>query len=215
LYVYIVEPLLRWLFLQRGLALVQAGCVVVNGRTRLITAPIRSTITEAVSAALKDESHGCLLSHDLTLIQPTGEAFSYPKPIILHKALETPWMRWLGARLRRRRLPTATLNAFVQSVWPPRRLSLNQQIPYASITDRAQIDDIVLLAQNGHPVTPPVTPEEVVAQLVANGRDDYGFPLYDLLLTQADPAHGEKLSAREQTILRTALAAGEISSVLP
>ncbi len=193
LYNNIVEPLLRWLFLRHRAVLVQAGGIVDQGdRVRLLTHPHRPVISAAVLAALAEQPDPAWLGHDLVVLTAAGEVLAFPKPLTLVKRLESPWIRRLGAWLRRMHLPVATVNSLVQGLIPPRQSLVSDLLPRAEVCAAgrpARLDRL----------DPAALPEDPVDALIASGRDPYGFPLLARLIAQT----GEPpLEAQEAGVLR-------------
>src|SRR5215210_1531525 len=142
LYTNIVEPVLRWTFVEKGFALVHGACVAIDDRAYLITARTDTGKTTTILRLLDNYSDFTFLSDDLTLLRPDGSVLSYPKPLTISAhtvvAVNSPLLtrrermtlplqsrlhsksgRFFGMLLAKTRLPMATMNAIIQLLVPP------------------------------------------------------------------------------------------------
>ena len=72
LYTNIVEPLLRWTFVEKGFALVHGACLAFGDDAYLVTARTDTGKTTTMLRVL-DSQPGCsFISDDLTLVSPEG-----------------------------------------------------------------------------------------------------------------------------------------------
>src|SRR6478672_7190415 len=85
LYTNAVEPLLRWLFVEHGFALVHGACVANGDDAYLITARTDTGKTTTILRLLDHEPTWDFLSDDLTLLTPDGRVMMYPKPLTISK----------------------------------------------------------------------------------------------------------------------------------
>ena len=142
LYTNIVEPVLRWTFVEHGYALVHAACLAVGDRAFLITARTDTGKTTTILKTLDSQPACSFLSDDLILIHPDGYVLSYPKPLtisrhtvqavrrrcfrggerltlVFQSRLHSRSGRQFAFVLTRTGLPVATINAIVQAIVPP------------------------------------------------------------------------------------------------
>ena len=175
-YANVLEPLFRWLLPQRGAALIRAGCVGGSQGAELLLAAQTAVRQTAVLSAV---AHGRpYLAHDLTLLTADGRALPYPKPLTEQRLLESHVMRHIGAFLRRLGLPTVTLNAYAQRLFPPRQ----HPAPPVAHSDGAPITAVSFLdGQTG------LDGHQTADLLQSYARDHLGFPLFAQLETELTP----------------------------
>lgn len=202
LYTNVVEPMLRWLFVEKGYALVHGACLDIDGRGVLITA---KTDTGKTTTCLKSiQTHGSsFLSDDMVIITPEGRALSYPKPLTISfhtlKAIsnaplalsEKVWLQFqsrVHSRLGRRfgfflsalNLPVATMNAFLQILVPPPKFSIEYLVPGTAVTTSIDLTHMVSI-EKGEPLIQEIQPDEASQVLRVNTEDAYGFPPYPVI----------------------------------
>ena len=179
LYINVVEPLIRYVLLHRHVALIRGGTVVSNHEAWLLSAPTRDKTTEMVLEKIRSSTSPVkYLSHDLTLIRADGTCFAFPNTVIQHKALEWPLIRQIGAQVRRGNLPATTIGAWVQSVWPPQQLNIQQVAEGVEIESETLLDRVVVTDEEGV----IVTGDRLISTLQANSQDLLGFPLFEDLV---------------------------------
>lgn len=198
LYTHVLEPLLRWILPQHGLALVPAGCLLVNGRGRLVTAPLREQRQAAVWHTAKTAT-GSYVSHELVIVNAQGEILPFPKPLTHRRVLEKPAVRQLGAWLRRLSLPTVTLNAYLQRLMPPRQKWMRDMLPNGRKQLPAAVAHELWVVQEGGEAR-ELSPVEGMDYLLNHAQDAYGFPLFTRLEAELRP-----VQALEREIVTQAL----------
>ena len=201
LYTNVVEPVLRWAFVERGYALVHGACMSDGDNAFLITARTDTGKTTTVLKTLDAHKEYGFLSDDLTLLRDDGTVLSYPKPLTISRhtlhAVNTPLLtpferftlffqsrlhsksgRWFGLLLTRFDLPMATTNALVQWLVPPPKYPIQRLVPHASVTTSAKLAGMVVI-ERGTTNHIPLNHRQAVDTLLANCDDSYGFPPYD------------------------------------
>jgi hypothetical protein len=68
LYTNVIEPLLRWTFVQKGYVLLHAACLSFNGRATLITAKTDTGKTSTIILTCKHSNNCEFLSDDMTIL---------------------------------------------------------------------------------------------------------------------------------------------------
>ena len=227
LYTNIVEPVLRWTFVEHGYALVHAACLAVGDRAFLITARTDTGKTTTILKTLDSQPACSFLSDDLILIHPDGYVLSYPKPMTISRhtveAVKTPLLSWrerltlvfqsrLHSRsgrqfafvLTRTGLPVATINAIVQAIVPPPKYHVDRLVPTAASTARATVTGLVVI-QRGDDGQRQLDEDEAVTILLENCEDAYGFPPYSQIESFLHSGNGTNLALVEQTTIRAAL----------
>jgi hypothetical protein len=234
LYTNVVEPVLRWIFVRRGFALVHAACISVAGKALLVTAQTDTGKTTTILKTL--DAYPCrFLSDDLTLLSPTGQVLAYPKPLTVSRhtvgAVRTPSLTRLqrlglplqsrihsrsGRRfallLTRTRLPVATINAVVQFIVPPPKYDIEKLVPTAEYVPSAELSGLVVI-ERGHDEIRELSRSEAVEMLLRNCEDAYGFAPYPAI---AGFLHGEgasDLHTIERSIVENGLAAADATLI--
>ncbi len=227
LYTNVVEPILRWRFVEEGYALVHGACVGVKGRAFLITARTDTGKTTTMLKAL-DAHPWSFLSDDLTLVAPDGAVLMYPKPMTISNhtvhAVRQPRLTWwerftliFQSRLHSRsgrifamfiaktHLPVATVNTIVQMLVPPPKYHVDRLIPGVRVDPVAQLAGLVII-QRGGTGDAALEPAEALDILLANCEDAYGFPPYNTIEHFLHSSNGSDLRARERQIIADAFA---------
>ncbi len=231
LYTNVVEPILRWTFVERGYALVHGGCFTVGDRAYLITARTDTGKTTTMLHLLSQQRLGgaeiAFLADDLTLLTPDGRVLAYPKPLTVSRhtvAAINPaaltrtqrlklWYqsrvhsracRRLALRLAGGTLPMATVNALVQLLVPPPKYAIQQLIPAARVVPEAWLAGVFFIERGGEEEY-TLDPSQAVEQLMCNSADAYGFPPYSALEPFLCRTEAVDLRARERQIVARAL----------
>jgi dolichol-phosphate mannosyltransferase len=227
LYTNVVEPVLRWAFVERGYALVHAACMASGENAFLITA---RTDTGKTTTALKtlDNLPFSFLSDDLTLLSPDGRVLTYPKPLTISRhtltAVKTPLLRTrerlglivqsrvhsrsgrlFGLIVARTRLPAATINALVQLVIPPPKYQVDRLVPHVAIAPEAQLVSLAIIQREGEEGSVLLDPREALDILLSNCEDAYGFPPYPAIQHWLHSRNGKDLKSVERSIVERAL----------
>jgi hypothetical protein len=164
----------------------------------LLPAPSKEERLTAVLTARQQTPTLTYLSHEVTLLTSDGDAWSLPTPIPAPRWLERPWVRRWGARLRRLTLPTVTLNAYTQWLFPPRYTAVADLIPISQQTHTAPL-----------PQLDPATAATLTHTLQQDASSAYDFPLFNRLLSEIPPATAEAWHSQERQILTKILTAAK------
>jgi dolichol-phosphate mannosyltransferase len=227
LYTNVVEPILRWTFVERGYALVHAACFADGDRAFLITA---RTDTGKTTTTLKtlDRHPYAFVSDDLTIVCPDGRVLTYPKPLTISRhtvqAVKTPLLsrrerfglifqsrlhsrngRRFAMLIAKLRIPAATLNAVVQFLVPPPKYHVERLIPTAQIAPAATLTGLVVIERGGLGEA-ELAPAEALEILLQNCEDAYGFPPYAQIEGFLHSRNGHDLKQAERAIIAAALA---------
>ncbi len=227
LYTNTVEPVLRWMFVERGYALVHAACVEHEGNAYLITAKTDTGKTTTMLKVLDEMPLG-FVSDDMTLVNSEGGVLPYPKPLTISRhtltAVKRPTLsrrqrlglpiqsrlhsrsgRKVGFALARTKLPVATMNAMAQRLIPPPKYDITQLVPTAEVADKAGVRGMIVIERGGSGET-ILEPVEALDVLLLNCEDAYGFPPYEAI----EPYlrfNGSDLKNKEREIISAAFAA--------
>lgn len=228
LYTNVVEPVLRWAFVERGYALVHAACMALDERAFLLTARTDTGKTTTCLKALDSRPYS-FLSDDLTLLAPDGQVLTYPKPLTISRhtlaAVKTPLLarreRWglivqsrlhsrsgrlFGLVVSRTGLPAATINAVVQRIVPPPKFQVDRLVPDVAIAPEAQLAAMAIIEREGEDADLPLDSAEALEILLRNCDDAYGFPPYPEIEGWLHSRNGRDLKRVEREIVASALA---------
>ncbi len=227
LYTNVVEPVLRWMFVTKGYALVHGACISADGEATLITAKTDTGKTTTILKALDARSYE-FLSDDLTLLNEEGEILCYPKPLTISRhtlrAVSTPLLR-MGERARlvyqsrlhsrsgrrfamliaKLRLPAATINAVVQLLVPPPKYHIQRLVPDVSLALRARLRKLYVIERGDERRQYQLEQNTAAETLLANSEDAFGFPPYPALARFLTQYNGHDLAAAERDIVSQAL----------
>ena len=199
LYTNVVEPLLRWLMVRKGYALVHGACLEIDGKGVLITA---QTDTGKTTTCLKTiREHGSsFLSDDMVIVSPDGTALSYPKPLTIsahtlgaisdsplpfrqklwlqiQSRLHSKTGRRFGLIMAALRMPVATMNAITQIIVPPPKFFIEELLPQAEVKSSLKLTHMIVI-ERGEALLEPLDLAGATTILFANTEDAYGFPPY-------------------------------------
>ena len=227
LYTNVVEPILRWMLVQKGYALVHGACTCVDGRAALVTA---QTDTGKTTTILRLLAHHPLafLSDDMVILRADGQLLCYPKPLTISRhtlsavngATLSLWQklalfvqsrvhsksgRRTALTLTRMPLPMASVNAVAQIVVPPPKYSIGQLIPGVTTAREGKLSHVIVI-EVGPDLEVPLDFPDAVRILLSNCEDAYGFPPYAALEPFLYFWNGDYLRIMESDIIKEALA---------
>jgi hypothetical protein len=211
---------------ERGYALVHGACLAVDGEAFLITARTDTGKTTTMLRVLDTQRDYAFLSDDLTLVSPSGQVLTYPKPLTISRhtlvAVNTPLLtwseraglviqsrvhsksgRWFGLLLSKSRLPMATTNAIIQYLVPPPKYHVDRLVPHVQMAQQARLAGMVVI-ERGAGDEVQLGETEALEILMANCEDSYGFPPYEEIKETLFWANGRDLRAEERQIVSTA-----------
>jgi putative flippase GtrA len=196
LYTNVIEALLRFIAVSRGVILLHSACLEIDGRGLLLSARTDTGKTGSVLKLLRE--HGArFLSDDMTILHPDGHATCFPKPLtISHHTLRAvqagdltaaEWRRLkLQSRLHSKEgrnfglvlaglnIPIMGINSLTQRIVPPPKYNVDRLVE-CSVVRNVQIDNLFVI-ERGEPVLADIPFEEAIQTLVENTDDAYGFP---------------------------------------
>jgi len=226
LYTNVVEPIMRWLFVRKGAALVHGACLSMDGKASLVTAGTDTGKTTTILQVLAKHPWG-FLSDDMTILTRDGKVLSYPKPLTISRhtlrAVDTARLslrerlglqiqsrlhsrsgRMIGLSLGRTILPAASLNAWVQLLIPPPKYGIQRLIPQAPIVSSADLANVVFI-ERGPEQEEDLEWNQMVDLLIEHAEDAYGFPPYPSLAPFLSSWKGKDLHPDEREIIGEAL----------
>lgn len=202
LYVNLVEPLLRFLFISRGFILLHSACLDRNESGLLLSAPPDTGKTTTV---LKCVNNGfSFLSDDMTIIKLPNQALCFPKPMTIsshtfktaisvsnahhndrsmrvRSLVHSKTGRAFMHKLAKLNVPIFTINTIGQSIVRPPKYSINSILQEAKIKNDTKVDNLYFLKREGNDVIPLDT-TSALDLAVENSDDAFIFPPYAELL---------------------------------
>jgi len=202
LYVNIVEPLLRFLFISRGFILLHSACLDKSESGLLLSAPPDTGKTTTVLKCVKNGFS--FLSDDMTIIKLPNQALCFPKPMtisshtfktavsvsntrdtdssmrvrsLIHSKTGRAFMHKLG----KLNVPIFTINTIGQSIIRPPKYSINSILQDAKIKKDTKIHNLYFLEREGNNFIPLDT-TSALDLAVENSDDAFIFPPYAELL---------------------------------
>ena len=228
LYTNVIEALLRFVSVSRGVILLHSACLELNGSGLLLSARTDTGKTGTVLTLLR-EYGARFLSDDMTIIDPHGNATCFPKPLTIShhtlRAVQTgdltraEW-RWLkvqsrlhskegrnfGMVLAGLNVPIMGLNSLTQRIVPPPKYNVDRLVE-CNIIRSTNVENLFVI-ERGAPVLEDVPYVDAIATLVDNTDDAYGFPPFrqmaPSIVIGADDY--QELRRKERAILTSAMA---------
>ena len=236
LYTNVVEPLLRFMLVDRGYMLLHAACIQIDGHSIILSAQTDTGKTSTILSLLR-RHEGTFYSDDMLVVTRHGMARRYPKPLTisahtlhavpqnrlkLHQRLSLSWQsrlhsrggRAVGKRMGERNLPIMAMNAAVQMMVPPPKYMVTELVD-CRIGNEIPIQDIYLIERGRPSHVAPVDRSDALRELLLNTEDAYGFPPYAELaprLVIGGRDHAQ-LRHEEASILASALEWAEITRI--
>lgn len=196
LYTNVIEALLRFIAVSRGVILLHSACLELDGHGLLLSARTDTGKTGSVLKLLRE--HGAkFLSDDMTILHPDGHATCFPKPLtISHHTLravhagdltQAEWRRLkLQSRLHSKEgrdfglvlaglnIPIMGINSLTQRIVPPPKYNVDRLVE-CNVIRNTQIENLFVI-ERGEPVLEDIPFDEAIQTLVENTDDAYGFP---------------------------------------
>jgi hypothetical protein len=232
LYTNLVEPVLRWTFVERGYALVHGATIAFGDRAYMITARTdtgkTTTLLKILDHQRRNTDSAAFISDDLTLVKPDGTALTYPKPLtISHHTVQAINSAALTSRERltlmyqsrihsrsgrrlafnmtkARALPMATINTIVQLLVPPPKYHVNRLVPKVKMAHHGTLTGLFII-EKGVEADTHLDEQEAIDILLANCEDAYGFPPYHDIKEFLYISNGVDLRPVEKSIIRSAM----------
>lgn len=202
LYVNLVEPLLRFLFISRGFILLHSACLDKNASGLLMSAPPDTGKTTTVLKCVKKGYS--FLSDDMTIIRLPNEALCFPKPMTisshtfktavsvsnyrdtdrslrLRSLVHSKTGRAFMHKLAKLNVPIFTINTIGQSIVRPPKYSINSILQDAKIKKGTKVDNLYFLKREGNEFIQLGT-TTALDLAIENSDDAFIFPPYAELL---------------------------------
>ena len=202
LYVNLVEPLLRFLFVSRGYILLHSACLDKNNSGFLMSAPPDTGKTTTVLKCVKNGYS--FLSDDMTIIRMPDEALCFPKPMTIsshtfktavsvsnasdkersmriRSLVHSKSGRAFMHKLAKLNVPIFTINTVGQSIVRPPKYGINSILKDANIKNNTKVDNLYFLKREGNEFTKLDT-SVAIDLAIENSDDAFIFPPYSELL---------------------------------
>ncbi len=202
LYVNLVEPLLRFLFISRGFILLHSACLDKNESGLLMSAPPDTGKTTTVLKCVKNGFS--FLSDDMTIIKLPNQAMCFPKPMTIsshtfktavsvsntrdtersmrvRSLVHSKTGRSFMHKLAKLNVPIFTINTLGQSIVRPPKYSINTILQDAIIKKVTRVDSLYFLKREGNEFIQLDT-DTALDLAVENSDDAFIFPPYAELL---------------------------------
>src|SRR6266700_7258416 len=200
-YTNILEPLLRFVMVSRGRMLLHSACVELAGTGVMLSALTDTGKTGTVLRLLREHG-GRFLSDDMTVIDRSGNASWFPKPLTIsahtlravsaEDLTRSEWRRLqiqsrlhsrggrsIGMLLSRFNLPIMGINALTQMLIPPPKYTVDRLVPCLMASD-TRVSELFII-ERGTPRLADLDKRDALTQLLANTDDAYGFPPFRYL----------------------------------
>jgi dolichol-phosphate mannosyltransferase len=228
LYTNVVEPMLRWMLVQHGYALMHGACLATgDDEALLLTARTDTGKTSTLLRLLARQRLG-FLSDDMVILRPNGEVLCFPKPLTIsahtlsavsglarlawYERLMLPLQSRVHSRsgrlfakiLARMPLPVATINTLVQMLIPPPKYAIDRLVPSVIFTRASRIAQRFEI-QRGPDHETLVEQPQAHTMALEDCEDAYGFPPYAALEPFLTTCGGRDLRPEEQQIIADGL----------
>jgi dolichol-phosphate mannosyltransferase len=236
-YTNLVEPLLRFMLVQRGRMLLHGATLGLNGKTITLSARTDTGKTSTVLRLLQAH-RGVFYSDDMVVVAADGWVSRYPKPLTIsahtvnaaprnrlglrarvtlpaRSRLHSRLGRAIGQRLGELNLPIMAMNSLVQTVCPPPKYPVTDLVD-CEIGQRTRLEHLFVIERGDASELSVIPPDQAVGVLMENTEDAYGFPPYariapSLVLGERDI---QELRTREREILQSALAGCSVVKIV-
>jgi len=195
-YTNVIEALLRFVLVSQGRILLHSATLELDGCGVMLTARTDTGKTGTILRLLRERS-GRFLSDDMTIVEPDGLAFCYPKPLTIsahtlravnqdalcrrehlklavQSRLHSKGGRSVGSRLADLNLPIMALNAVTQAIVPPPKYMVDRLVPceFAASTKVREL----FVIERGPAAMEELDHDRALDIMLENTDDAYGFP---------------------------------------
>jgi dolichol-phosphate mannosyltransferase len=195
-YTNVVEALLRFVLVSQGRILLHSATLELDGCGVMLTARTDTGKTGTILRLLRERS-GRFLSDDMTIVEPDGLAYCYPKPLTIsahtlravnqdalrrrehlklavQSRLHSKSGRSAGSRLADMNLPIMALNAFTQAIVPPPKYMVDRLVP-CKFAASTRVRELFVI-ERGPSAMEELDHDRAIDILLENTDDAYGFP---------------------------------------
>jgi dolichol-phosphate mannosyltransferase len=195
-YTNVIEALLRFVLVSQGRILLHSATLELDGCGVMLTARTDTGKTGTILRLLRERS-GRFLSDDMTIVEPDGLAFCYPKPLTIsahtlravnqdalrrrehlklavQSRLHSKSGRSVGSRLADMNLPIMALNAVTQAIVPPPKYMVDRLVPCEFATS-TRVRELFVI-ERGPAAMEELDHDRAIDIMLENTDDAYGFP---------------------------------------
>ncbi|MGW8764139.1 glycosyltransferase [Streptomyces sp. NPDC055815] len=222
-YTNVLEALLRFVLVARGRMLLHSACVELGG-TGVMLSALTDTGKTSTVLRLLSEHEGRFLSDDMTVVDATGNALCFPKPLTIsahtlhavrsddltprewhrlqrQSRLHSKEGRSFAFTLARHNLPIMGINAVTQILVPPPKYAVDRLVD-CRLSSAVKVTELFVI-ERGEPRLSDLGHDETVSRLLVNTEDAYGFPpfRYFAPAITVDGLDHARLRSRERDVL--------------
>ncbi len=222
-YTNIIEALLRFVLVSRGRMLLHSACVSLDGVGVMLSARTDTGKTATILRLLRDHG-GLFLSDDMTVVDPSGTATCFPKPLTisshtlravrandlsakewrrlqLQSRLHSKGGRSFALTLSRFNLPIMGINALTQVLVPPPKYTVDRLVP-CRLGSSTRVEELFII-ERGSPGLTDLDGDTALHRMIENTDDAYEFPPFQYLAPSItiDGLGYQQLREREREIL--------------
>jgi dolichol-phosphate mannosyltransferase len=195
-YTNVVEALLRFVLVSRGCLLLHSATVELDGHGVMLTARTDTGKTSTILRLLREQGGG-FLADDMTIVEPGGHAYCYPKPLTIsahtvqaiaqHTLTRSEQLklavqsrvhskngRRVGSRLGELNLPIMALNATTQALIPPPKYMAHRLVRTRYLPS-TRVRELFVIARGACELE-ELDHQTAVDLMIENTDDAYGFP---------------------------------------
>jgi dolichol-phosphate mannosyltransferase len=217
-YTNILEALLRFVAVSRGVMLLHSACLELDGVGVLISARTDTGKTGTVLRLVRERG-AKFLSDDMTVLHSDGQVGCFPKPLtISHHTLRAVqsdeltgresrrlWLQSLlhsregrrfGLGLSHLNVPIMGMNALAQRIVPPPKYAVDRLTPCEVVPDSKMTELFVI--ERGPYALSDMSPHDAMDTLLANTEDAYQFPPFHQLAPSIVIGEDDHLALREK-----------------
>ena len=180
-YTNVVEALNRFVLVNKGYMLLHSATVQLGDETVMLSAQTDTGKTGTILRLLQEHpEETAFLSDDMTIINSTGDAWCFPKPLTISshtlravntRVLSLPRRVLLAVQSRvhskqgrefalllaRLNIPIIAINAVTQIVVPPPKYMIDKLVPTVTYSDHGTVDRIFIIGR-GEALEEPTGP---------------------------------------------------------
>ena len=195
-YTNVVEALLRFLLVSRDRVLLHSATLELDGQGLMLTARTDTGKTGTVLRLLREQG-AAFLSDDMTIVEPGGRAWCYPKPLTIsshtlravnqrslqpreqlklavQSRVHSRGGRSVGSKLADMNLPIMALNAVTQAIVPPPKYMV-ERLVRCQLTASTRVRELFVI-ERGPAAMEELDHDRTIDILLENTDDAYGFP---------------------------------------
>jgi dolichol-phosphate mannosyltransferase len=195
-YTNVVEALLRFVLVSRGCLLLHSATVELDGHGVMLTARTDTGKTSTILRLLREQGGG-FLADDMTIVEPGGHAYCYPKPLTIsahtvqaiaqhtltrqeqlklavQSRVHSKNGRRVGSRLGELNVPIMALNAATQALIPPPKYMAHRLVR-TRYQPSTRVRELFVIAR-GAAELKELDHQTAVDLMIENTDDAYGFP---------------------------------------